>query len=1056
MNFAISPATAAPVRHDLSNHSGVESPMKLNEKEWESQALQGELNTSNNASLGLGLDVRQLDFPTDESGGSSEATNRVESVWSKEQGTTAKDQINDASGSETIHRNEVASGLSEDSTRGIRGPSAEKNPREPATTSAFELPKEVSTETKGHYVGPMSPLTPDTYTPRPSDEFNCTIDLGPAVSEAIAGLSPIIARESDYHMIQRIPLESHVVRNDSKDTAHDAPLGPASALKKTNANGPQSQQTYSHSDQDHALTNYQSTQTSEDEDVDTTEVFPEATEPYGRNDSQDIPIQGTCLSMINISDEGEPKSRHELERVATHFEDEQETDTSNVESSIEADAFSSQNNTSKGDQALTEDQSRQAVEKGDAHTAEVSPEMTEPYEMNDTQDTRAETSLGTINVSIKTETTRMSSTNSIGEIDSHSELEHAAAHFEKEHEIGTAGPDVFSVGASNILKEDAAKKLSASTSIGDTASHPELQQIAAHFGEEHETGTIDPEAGYEAHVYSSPAGNTSEEGEAKRLGSVSHPELELAALHFGEGNETGAYDPEDSHEADVVTWQARKRLGSLSSIGGMERHAEREQAAAFFRGKQETVPSNPESSLEADGVEVYVERTAELDSSLTSRQHIDSPNPSTSSNRESFDSGENGCTQLKSSQAYKDLTSAKKHLDASSLAFIERLRGAAHRRKLQVARSRDDLVAKEREQLLSIASSKEQQLSVAPELPPTLQPAYDRVEKSVGAYKPFKARPVPNTTGHFGSGGQVGVPKVEKKPATTPFSPLLGARRPKKEGKSFTYQTLREPRNIMQSKSLPFKARPAPPTTGYLGHGGQAGVPKIPKRPTTVPESPLLGKKRSSFATARKDGMGVSSHVNQDKTASNFPSKREVTKAGPFVRLFPGSEVSRIAIVCLLLGSKIREVIKRLIRLLYKQASKRKETPHRERQQLETVEERNSRAFRARPLPVSATNSATSPSPLLGLQILNTQKTPTRMNLNDTENMEPQVATPQKPHVGIVPYEPHSTVRAKKRASFDERRASNEIVRQEEQQRVRQSVIEQMKKELKNLRDSLR
>jgi hypothetical protein len=78
------------------------------------------------------------------------------------------------------------------------------------------------------------------------------------------------------------------------------------------------------------------------------------------------------------------------------------------------------------------------------------------------------------------------------------------------------------------------------------------------------------------------------------------------------------------------------------------------------------------------------------------------------------------------------------------------------------------------------------------------------------------------------------------------------------------------------------------------------------------------------------------------------------------------------------------------------------------------------------------------------------------MDSSDSENMEPQVATPRNPHSGIVPYEPHSTVRAKKRASFDERRASNEIVREEEQQRVRQSVIKQKKKELIKLRDSLR
>jgi hypothetical protein len=78
------------------------------------------------------------------------------------------------------------------------------------------------------------------------------------------------------------------------------------------------------------------------------------------------------------------------------------------------------------------------------------------------------------------------------------------------------------------------------------------------------------------------------------------------------------------------------------------------------------------------------------------------------------------------------------------------------------------------------------------------------------------------------------------------------------------------------------------------------------------------------------------------------------------------------------------------------------------------------------------------------------------MDSIDTENIKPQVTTPRKPHSGIVPYEPHSTVRAKKRALFDERRASNEIVQQEEQQRVRHSVMEQEKKELVKLRDSLR
>lgn len=97
-----------------------------------------------------------------------------------------------------------------------------------------------------------------------------------------------------------------------------------------------------------------------------------------------------------------------------------------------------------------------------------------------------------------------------------------------------------------------------------------------------------------------------------------------------------------------------------------------------------------------------------------------------------------------------------------------------------------------------------------------------------------------------------------------------------------------------------------------------------------------------------------------------------------------------------------------------------------------------------------------SPSPLLGLQILNKQHTLQMIDSSESENAEPQVATPRKLHSGVAPYEPHSTSRAKKRALFDERRASNEIVRREEQQWVRRAFIKQTKKELAKLRDSLR
>ena len=260
---------------------------------------------------------------------------------------------------------------------------------------------------------------------------------------------------------------------------------------------------------------------------------------------------------------------------------------------------------------------------------------------------------------------------------------------------------------------------------------------------------------------------------------------------------------------------------------------------------------------------------------------------------------------------YRDLTSAKKNLDASSMAFIERLRGAAHRRKLRVARSRDSLAAKEKEHLLSIASANERrQLMASKEAPVNTHAISTQPTAALEpSYKPFKARPVPSTTGHVGNGGQIGVPKVEKKPATTPFSPLLGARRPQKEKlPSINSPTRNVPRRSTSrlvsmvaesltpkksksrghSASMTFKARPAPPTTGFMGQGGQVGVPKVTKRPVTVPESPSLGNRRSSLPTTSKPKPPAF------QPPRHSISRKNVNSAKPFTRILAGNDVSSL------------------------------------------------------------------------------------------------------------------------------------------------------------------
>lgn len=130
----------------------------------------------------------------------------------------------------------------------------------------------------------------------------------------------------------------------------------------------------------------------------------------------------------------------------------------------------------------------------------------------------------------------------------------------------------------------------------------------------------------------------------------------------------------------------------------------------------------------------------------------------------------------------QDLSEAKKKLGASSYAFLNHVRGAAQRRKQNFTRSRDSLVAKEQRHREEIAASKK--AIIAPEMI-LLQ--------------------------------------------ASPSRPFHGTARNVAFG---------------ETRTKSFKARPAPATNGDLGIGGLSGVPKVVKKPTTLPSSPLLGARR--------------------------------------------------------------------------------------------------------------------------------------------------------------------------------------------------------------------
>jgi hypothetical protein len=222
-----------------------------------------------------------------------------------------------------------------------------------------------------------------------------------------------------------------------------------------------------------------------------------------------------------------------------------------------------------------------------------------------------------------------------------------------------------------------------------------------------------------------------------------------------------------------------------------------------------------------------------------------------------------------------DLESARKQVGESSNKFIDRIRNAAHKRKVAVARSRDSLVAKEQEQLRSIAEFKA--------IKENRNNAENTRATEIQSKPPGFRKSLKSTKKITFSG--LGVPKVEKRPATTPFSPLLGSRRKVKvpvKALEAPFPAIVPPRNIgqlsrhrskqqkmRQTSASPktekdstnttkgFKARPMPSSTGIRGRAGQMGVPKVSKRPTTIPVSPGLGRRRESLKKDCREKRGT-------------------------------------------------------------------------------------------------------------------------------------------------------------------------------------------------------
>ena len=445
-----------------------------------------------------------------------------------------------------------------------------------------------------------------------------------------------------------------------------------------------------------------------------------------------------------------------------------------------------------------------------------------------------------------------------------------------------------------------------------------------------------------------------------------------------------------------------------------------------------------------------------------------------------------------------DLSSAKKKLGASSHALVERLRGAAQKRKQLVTKSRDSFVAKEQKQKLSLenialsshAEEEEYEEEHEPVASDLVRPVatQKRQFEGINPVKPFKARPLPVTTGDLGHGGQTGVPKVAKRSPTVPSSPLLGNRRRLKEGdvgESRAYQRVKEeerrrreasagtttmkktspspaaasrkPASREKERGGSFKARPLPATTGELGQGGQTGVPKVAKRSPTVPSSPLLGFRRPAFSASQpskayqtvakeaKASIAASSSQKPRNESSVSSVKPSALRAQPFDRLLSGSEASRV-----------------------------KEATLKEQRERQEAEARHKSNFRARPLPATTapSSSYSTPSPnLFGLDLVSSQckqpdsgrakaSYPGEENFTPTNEMQPSAESPTKkqrtePSTSSYPDRLHSTIRARKRAEYEAQRLAHDQERQEREAQQRKQVIRRTNQELDDLKDRI-
>ena len=185
----------------------------------------------------------------------------------------------------------------------------------------------------------------------------------------------------------------------------------------------------------------------------------------------------------------------------------------------------------------------------------------------------------------------------------------------------------------------------------------------------------------------------------------------------------------------------------------------------------------------------------------------------------------------------KDLSSAKKKLNAQSSALLGSLRGAAYKRVISITKSRDSLAAKESKHFEKHDDETEDETESSLNDCKTAMDDNNRARQSCNQL-PEKSSMQSTTCppSLYLPRGQTGVPIIKKRPTTVPISPKLGARREK----SSSLSSVRIGRKHVEGSANT-------PSIENIGSGSkQRNVSKIKRMPLTIPKSPLLGARRES------------------------------------------------------------------------------------------------------------------------------------------------------------------------------------------------------------------